>query len=565
MLYLIKSEFSEKKLFKILSCSASKSASILFLTILFLNKTYCQTFHVSGNVSTISSPVSYASVTFIDKNDSTKKFTAVTDVNGNYQLDIITSVNTERLVIPKTIELAQNYPNPFSAQTTIPYKLNKPLEASIKIYDVLGREVKSFSVERQTAGVHNILWDGKDNFGRRTAAGIYFYQLRASNETQVKKMIYGLSANAVVTSSNIISPSPNEMRKTNNTFIQEGSAYTVEVKDIEQTEPRFLPDEFSDIVIKGDTTINFEVEGGKIVFSSPDSLGLSHIYVVYPDGTGLKQITSGSHTQYMPRWSPDGKKIVFVSDSLRTSLGNPMYIMNADGTNIKPVKAFPPPTPYSPPFYMPGDFPNWSPDGNKIVFHWCTHCEYGTMIWDIYLVDLTADKMKQLTYGDPWRDTTIDYPFSSNDFPVFSPNGEKIYFTSTRDDSTFRNMDIYYMNTDGSNVQRVTYTLAILNHHSYPSTTLTPDGKKLFFTQFDSTLFTANVDGSNVTNVFELDKNLSIYSPQILPSGKRIMFYSEGILYVINIDGTNRRKLQVQKSTADYFFNWVTLLNELRR
>ena len=80
----------------------------------------------------------------------------------------------------------------FLVQTTIPYKLNKPLDASIKIYDVLGREVKSFSVGRQTAGVHNIIWDGKDNLGRRTAAGIYFYQLRASNETQVKKMIYGL-------------------------------------------------------------------------------------------------------------------------------------------------------------------------------------------------------------------------------------------------------------------------------------------------------------------------------------------------------------------------------------
>ena len=127
----------------------------------------------------------------------------------------------------------------------------------------------------------------------------------------------------------------------------------------------------------------------------------------------------------MARWSPDGKQIVFVSDSLRTTLGNPMYIMNSDGSNIHPVKEFPQKPPDSP-FLMPGDWPSWSPDGKKIAFAWNTHGEYGSMIWDIYVVDLTTNKMKQLTYGDPWRDTTIVYPISSNDFPVWSLDGRKI-------------------------------------------------------------------------------------------------------------------------------------------
>lgn len=85
--------------------------------------------------------------------------------------------------------LAQNYPNPFNPTTTITYTLAEGTFVSLKIYNLLGQEVKMLVSGAQTPGVHKIEWDGTGKSGNSLASGIYFYQLKADDFNQIKKMI----------------------------------------------------------------------------------------------------------------------------------------------------------------------------------------------------------------------------------------------------------------------------------------------------------------------------------------------------------------------------------------
>ena len=79
--------------------------------------------------------------------------------------------------------LGQNYPNPFNPVTIIPYTLQKAGKVNLRVFNILGEEVYSFS-QKQSAGKHSVSFDG-----RRFSSGIYFYQLEAGNFKSVRKMI----------------------------------------------------------------------------------------------------------------------------------------------------------------------------------------------------------------------------------------------------------------------------------------------------------------------------------------------------------------------------------------
>jgi len=63
-----------------------------------------------------------------------------------------------------TQSLFQNYPNPFSLQTTIKYTLAEGSKVTLKVYNVLGQEIQVLVDKFQHSGTHNVTWDGKDNF-----------------------------------------------------------------------------------------------------------------------------------------------------------------------------------------------------------------------------------------------------------------------------------------------------------------------------------------------------------------------------------------------------------------
>jgi len=90
---------------------------------------------------------------------------------------------------PLKSEALQNYPNPFNPSTTICYNIHYQCHTTIKIYDLVGKEVTILVNEEKQAGIYKIVWNGKDNTGKKLAGGVYFYQLIAGTLNQTRKMI----------------------------------------------------------------------------------------------------------------------------------------------------------------------------------------------------------------------------------------------------------------------------------------------------------------------------------------------------------------------------------------
>jgi hypothetical protein len=95
----------------------------------------------------------------------------------------------EGSITPKDFELYQSYPNPFNNQTIIKYDLLKPCQVSLTIYNILGQKVKTLVEGYQVAGSKVVNWDGRDEKSKDLASGIYFYQLKAGEVTQTKRMV----------------------------------------------------------------------------------------------------------------------------------------------------------------------------------------------------------------------------------------------------------------------------------------------------------------------------------------------------------------------------------------
>jgi len=95
-----------------------------------------------------------------------------------------TDIREQELVIPRYFMLMQNYPNPFNPTTTISFALSEPQFVTIKVYDLLGREVHSLVNEPKQAGMHNVLFDASG-----LSSGIYFYRLQAGDYSESKRMV----------------------------------------------------------------------------------------------------------------------------------------------------------------------------------------------------------------------------------------------------------------------------------------------------------------------------------------------------------------------------------------
>ena len=96
---------------------------------------------------------------------------------------VLTAINIAP-VLPNKIVLFQNYPNPFNPLTKISYNLSEGNFIILKIYDNLGREIKTLVNKYQDAGFHSVTFDGK-----ALPSGIYYYKLQAGDFTQTKKLV----------------------------------------------------------------------------------------------------------------------------------------------------------------------------------------------------------------------------------------------------------------------------------------------------------------------------------------------------------------------------------------
>lgn len=192
---------------------------------------------------------------------------------------------------------------------------------------------------------------------------------------------------------------------------------------------------------------------GQIAFSS-DRTGLFQIYLINADGSDLKKLTNLPNGACQPRWSPDGKQIVFVSPcSPRndTYPGGRLFIMNHDGSDSHPLKI---------PINLEGDFdPNWSPDGKSIIY---TSVQTGR--FQIFQYFLATDYARNLSNSKSYDSS-----------PTWSPDGKLIAFVRKTSAS-----QIWLMDSNGANQVQFNLSDPAL---VCQSPAWTPDGQMILFSQ----------------------------------------------------------------------------------
>ncbi|MFZ1280774.1 MAG: T9SS type A sorting domain-containing protein [Ignavibacteriaceae bacterium] len=98
--------------------------------------------------------------------------------------DPATGVDNEDFDIPQTFSLLQNYPNPFNPSTNISYNIPNGSLVTLKVYDILGKEIVTLVNESKQAGSYNVQFDASN-----LSSGVYFYSIQAGDFFESRKMI----------------------------------------------------------------------------------------------------------------------------------------------------------------------------------------------------------------------------------------------------------------------------------------------------------------------------------------------------------------------------------------
>jgi len=99
-------------------------------------------------------------------------------------ISIITGIINDRTAIVRNFSLSQNYPNPFNPSTVIQYQIPQPGKVTLKIYDMLGREIRTLVNEFQQNGIHTVTFDAL-----HFSSGVYFYRIQSGSFIETKKML----------------------------------------------------------------------------------------------------------------------------------------------------------------------------------------------------------------------------------------------------------------------------------------------------------------------------------------------------------------------------------------
>lgn len=156
--------------------------------------------------------------------------------------------------------------------------------------------------------------------------------------------------------------------------------------------------------------------------------GLHAIYVMSANGRKIKRITRPAPPldDYAPRFSPDGTHLVFTrAQGLRENAPAALFTVRLDGSSLHRLTSF----------RLHAEAPDWSPDGKQIVFDAYSKSGYQ----DIYVVDATGGRPVDLTPDSYGQET-----------PVWSPDGRKILFLDNRFVNGVGRTGLATMNPDGS-------------------------------------------------------------------------------------------------------------------
>jgi TolB protein len=285
---------------------------------------------------------------------------------------------------------------------------------------------------------------------------------------------------------------------------------------------------------KGDVeTPAWSPDGRKLAFVSRRD-GNAEIYVMNADGSAQENLTRQPASDSHPSWSRDGRKLAFVS---RRDGNSDIYVMNADGSGLRNLTR------------ARGDDldPAWSPDGRAIAFVrtiFLGKCVPGRCDAITYLYVVNAD-------GSGLRRLTTD-PHVSN--PSWSADGKTIRYGG------------YLVYADGSGRKKLPEARIWTNRNIAIDGVWSPDGQRIAAvsvanspSRADPTklgLWVTNADGSNARRVAA---KATDGDPAWSPDGRRIAFRGLGIgpvnsdLYVVNADGSGLRRLTRNAAKLRWF------------
>lgn len=297
-----------------------------------------------------------------------------------------------------------------------------------------------------------------------------------------------------------------------------------------------------------------------------DPWNATDIYLMDEDGTDVRRVTENSWADGFPSLSPDGRRIVFESNRLRTE-GEPantsdLFLMNADGTGQTHL--------------VRGSSATWSPDGKRIAFHASVSgaglpikLDPGAATTDS---DIFLASVDDLRTNNERPENLTNSPAEIDDDPDWSPDGRKIVFTShavTDDPTNSATAELFIIAADGTG-KRVRITN---NSEEERAPAWSPDGKRILFecrkglpaqgrvvATFE--LCVMNADGTGVTRL--TSNGVPELTPSWSPDGRQIVFHrpvggrAQFQLFLINADGTGERQLTFPPGNSA-FASWAEI------
>ena len=301
-------------------------------------------------------------------------------------------------------------------------------------------------------------------------------------------------------------------------------------------------------------------DGRKLAFVSRRD-GNSEIYVMNADGSEQENLTREPANDSHPSWSRDGRKLVFVS---RRDGNSEIYVMNADGSGLRNLTR------------TPSDDldPAWSPDGRAIAFvqKKCVPSRPCGTAFETYLYVVNADGsgLRRLTphrahvFNPSWLadGKTIRYGgylvyadgSGSTKLPrnvppdgAWSPDGQRIASVSVAHSPAEARdptkLGIWVTNADGSNARQVA------RNATARQPAWSPDGRRIAFRRFKgklgsagpSDLFVVNADGSGLRRLTRNAENVRWFAWS--PDGRTIAFLRNREVYIVKADGSAERRL----------------------
>ncbi len=263
----------------------------------------------------------------------------------------------------------------------------------------------------------------------------------------------------------------------------------------------------------GGCRLYWSPDGQRIAFSAATDddptpagcAGAGEVFVINADGTGLVRVTNRPGPDRIGGWSPDGRYLVWENCSTWQA-----WVGRPDGTDAHPITG--------PGFPLgAGDMPSWSPDGSRIVVQIrgsVSGGEYLTGLWTVAPDGSDPRPVVEWTVPEANGSAEVNAWWLDPDYPEWSPDGSQIAFCSARqalpDLASWRDMEVYLVDSDGTDLVRVTQDFDSQEYISWVGPN-TPVGLTRSWTVVDLTVTFEEVmsDGSTIILASDLPPALA--------------------------------------------------------